>query len=299
MKRIVITGADGNLGGRLTKLLADTTDFGVIAVGLSMEWLENMVTRMEISHREKLTLMLPEDFFAADLCALEAAGAVHLAFARAIFPNKDIASSLDFSMKAFRKIAESGVPNAVYVSSQSVYGEEPDFRCVGMAPAPGSVYAMAKYAGEKLFESAYLDHPALQHAIVRLDLVAQSQRLIVGLCKSAIETKQISLKGGKQLFSYIDADDVPTALAALLQTEKPWQPIYNVGADRCRYTLVEMAETVAAVAAEHGNPGVQIALTETDTALFAGMDTAAFQQDTGWKPRYTIREIVTRIYESI
>ena len=31
-KRILITGAGGNLGGRLTKLLADETEYEVIAV---------------------------------------------------------------------------------------------------------------------------------------------------------------------------------------------------------------------------------------------------------------------------
>lgn len=299
MKNIVITGADGNLGGRLVKRLADSTEYGVIAVGLIREALENMLEREQIVRRDKIRLMQTDDFFAADLKAMDAAGAVHLAFARAIFPNKDIASSLDFSLAAFRKIALSGVPNAVYVSSQSVYGDEQAFREVGMSPAPGSVYAMAKYAGEKLFESVYLNTPELQHTIIRLDLVAQSQRLIIGLCKAALTDHQINLKGGKQLFSYIDADDVPAALTALLLTDKPWKPIYNVGFHCQRYTLTEIAEIVREVAAEHGNPDVRIELTENDTELYAGMDTKAFMEDTGWKPEYPIREIVSRIYTSL
>ena len=97
----------------------------------------------------------------------------------------------------------------------------------------------------------------------------------------------------------VDADDVPAALTALLLTDKPWKPIYNVGFHCQRYTLTEIAEIVREVAAEHGNPDVRIELTENDTELYAGMDTKAFMEDTGWKPEYPIREIVSRIYTSL
>ena len=299
MRNIVVTGADGNLGGRLVRTLADSTELGVIAVSSFPDRLPAMVEREQIVHTEKVQLMSSDAFFAADLNALQADGAVHLAFSRAIFPNKDIASSLDYSLAAFRKIAESGVQNAVYVSSQSVYGAEPDFRTVGTVPAPGSVYAMAKYAGEKLFEAVYTGKEQLQHAILRLDLVAQSQRLIAGLCKSAAESGVIQLKGGKQLFSYIDADDVPGALTALLLTDRKWKPIYNVGHNRERYTLVEMAQIVADVVSADTGRQVKVVLNADDTELYAGMDTSAFLADTGWKPEYSVRQIVERIYRAL
>ena len=298
MKRIVVTGADGNLGGRLVKRLADETDYGVIAVSSFPERLPEMVERGKIVNNDKVSLYSSEEFFSADLSALQAEGAVHLAFSRGIYPSGDIASSLDYSLAAFRKIADSGVQNAIYVSSQSVYGAFQDFRTPETEPSPSSVYAMAKYAGEKLFEAVYIGKEQLQHTILRLDLVAQSQRLIIGLCKSAMETGVLILKGGKQLFSYIDADDVPTALTALLLTDKQWRPVYNVGHDRERYTLTDVAKVVCEVAAEHGKE-VTIQLTEDDTALYAGMDTSAFLQDTGWLPCYSLKEIITRIYESL
>ena len=176
-KRILITGAGGNLGGRLTKLLADETEYEVIAVSSFPEKIANMLERIGVKNPNRVFGISGEEMFRADLSKMNIAGAVHFAFSRAVFPKKDIASSLDYSLAAFRKIADSHIQNAIYISSQSVYGNTPEWRTEETIPSPESVYAMAKYAGEKLFEAVYLGHKELQHTILRLDIVIQSRNL--------------------------------------------------------------------------------------------------------------------------
>lgn len=297
-KKILITGAGGNLGGRLTKLLADSTEFGIVAVSSFPERIPGMIERECIVNTDKIIQMSSDEMFSANLVDYNIVGAVHFAFSRAIFPNKDIADSLDYSLKAFRKIADSNIQNAIYVSSQSVYGDTSDWRTEETVPAPGSLYAMAKYAGEKIFEAVYAGHDDLQHTIVRLDYVIQSQNLVKALCKNAKQKGQLSLKGGKQAFSYLDVSDVPRALYALLESQKKWQPVYNVGPDKMRYNLVEIAQLVKKIARKHGYE-VSVSLTEDDTELWAGIDAGKFISDTGWRPEVGIEDMIENIFQTV
>ncbi len=137
----------------------------------------------------------------------------------------------------------------------------------------------------------------LQHAVIRLDIVMQSQNLVKALCRDAKEKGLLTLRGGKQVFSYLDADDVPGAILSLLVSKSTWRPIYNVGPNRKRYTLVEVAEFVKCVAATEGIE-VQIDLTEDDSALWAGMDSSNFIADTGWKPQYDIEQMIRKMFTS-
>ena len=296
-KRILITGAGGNLGGRLTKLLADETEYEVIAVSSFPEKIPNMLERIGVKNPNRVFGISGEEMFRTDLSKMNIAGAVHFAFSRAVFPKKDIASSLDYSLAAFRKIADSHIQNAIYISSQSVYGNTPEWRTEETVPSPESVYAMAKYAGEKLFEAVYLGHKELQHTILRLDIVIQSQNLVKTLCKNAKESGKLRLRGGKQVFSYMDADDVPYAILALLNGKIPWKAVYNVGPNKMRYQLMEIAGMVKEAAKAHGYGEREIDFTEDETALWAGMDTGKFAADTGWKPRYDIRQMIDRVFE--
>lgn len=297
MKRILITGATGYLGTRLIKRLADTTCYGIVAVGNSIERLKAMSE--EIEQTDKVILMTSQEMFEENLLNYNICGAVHLAFSRSIRPNAEIASSLDYSLAVFNKFVDSEIPNAVYVSSQSIYGNVEAFRTTETIPAPDSMYAMAKYAGEKLFESSYIGHENLQHTILRLDLVIQSQNLVKALCKNAINHGELNLKGGRQMFSYIDADDVTEAFLALFHTDVAWKSVYNVGPDRKRHSLIQVAEIVRKTIEDNENRKVKMTLLEDETAFWSGMDTSHFIKDTGWKPQYGLDEMIRRIYQEV
>lgn len=298
MNRVLITGADGNLGGKLIKRIVDYSDCGVIAVSSFPEKIQGAIKRESIINQDKVIQISSEQMFESNLENMDIIGAVHFAFSRAIFPNKDIANSLDYSLAAFTKMVCSKIPNGIYISSQSIYGDTKEIRTVNTTPAPNSIYAMAKYAGEKIFESVYWGSHDLQHAIIRLDNVIQSQNLVKTLCKNAKSGQNLRLTGGKQVFSYIDESEVADAIFALLTTDNQWKSVYNVGPNRMRATLLEIADIVKSVAKENGKH-IAIELNEDNTELWAGMDTLDFYKDTGWRPQMDLEMMIKKIYESI
>lgn len=291
---ILITGSDGFLGSKITQAIQENTSWNVLGLTMSMNLVQNMLehdTGIDLSRVQYLT---NEEFLNSDRSDWNLAGAVHLAFSRRMRPAAEIASSIDFAAKIFHKLADLKVDNVINMSSQGVYGNTSDIRTEETPPAPETHYTMAKYAAEILFNDIFRD--CSHHTSFRLDPVAQSQNVLKGLCKSAKEGL-IHLKGGKQVFSFIDADDVPPAVIAMLQTEGVWKPVYNVGWNRKRYTLIELADLVASVAVNCNYPFPQILLEEKDIALWSGMDSASFTAKTGWKAAYTLEKTLKEMID--
>jgi len=290
---VLITGVDGFLGGKITRHIIENTELRVLGLTMSMDWAENMLKREGIGPTERIRFMLNDDFLNSDLADWPLYGAVHLAFSRRMQPAEDIASSIVFASKVFHKLAEMGADRVIYMSSQGIYGNTEQIRTEQTPPAPATQYTMAKYAAEVLFNDILsgVEH----HTALRLDPVAQSQNVVKGLCQSAREGK-ISLRGGKQVFSFIDARDVASAVVAMLTAQGAWEPVYNVGWNRRRYTLVELADIIADAAQKCGMSRPEITLRKDDTALWAGMDSGRFMTKTGWKPEIelgrTIEEII-------
>lgn len=299
MSRILITGANGNLGGALIKELLLTTDFSVIAVCNSIEKFNDMLLREGIKDSSRILLFMQEEFFNSDWKELDIIAAVHMAFSRANKSNEDIAGSLDYSKDVFKRIYDQHITKVIYISSQSVYGSTSEWRTEALKPAPGSLYAMAKYAGEKLLEMQFCGSTDVKYTTLRLDYVIQSQRLVSALCRTAKEKECITIQGGKQIFSYIDRIDVAKAIVAMIKFDGQWKPVYNVGHNRTRYTIMEIAETVKAVCMNNGIQNVQINLDKNDTELWAGMDSTLFMEDTGWNPSMNIYQMVEGIYEKV
>ncbi len=293
---IIITGANGMLGGSLVRELADCSGCDIIAVARDKDKIRDMIAREEIRFRERITAVTQEEFSGGSW--KDAGAMVHLAFSRANMPNESIAASLDYAKNVFRKAKESNIPEVIYISSQAVYGPTSEFRSEDMAAAPDSVYAMAKYAGEKLFEEVF-EGRGVKHSVLRLDYVIQSQRLVPFLCRDAKEKGVLNLRGGRQTFSYLDKRDAAKAIAALLSCGGDWKPVYNVGPDRMRILLTEIAGIVKEVAEDHGRGNIEIRLEKGDAELWSGMDSRLFMHDTGWKPSMDIYQMIESVYEAV
>ena len=281
---ILVTGANGFLGGKIARHIITDTDFDVIAVASSEEKVQIMCNRESVD-KNRIHFLSNEDFFKPETELKNIYGAIHLAFARRIRPANEIASSLSYASAVFHKLSECNIDRVINMSSQGVYGGTEKFRTEETVPAPENHYTMAKYAAEILFNNIMKDCP--HHTNFRLDLVTQSQNIIKGLCKSAKEGK-INLKGGKQVFSFIDGEDVATAVVAMLKTDGSWDNVYNVGWNRKRYTLIELAEIVAEATVKCGYIRPEIELVDADINLWAGMDSSRFMEKTGWKPSFTL-----------
>ena len=296
---VLITGADGRLGGALVKELVSRGQSRIACVSLEKQMTYDMLDREHITDRSGIVAMDQEDFFSGSWSGLDVSVAIHMAFARGNRPSAEIADSLDYARRVYQYLYDMKVPRIVYLSSQSVYGKISEWRVETLPPSPESIYAMAKYAGEKLLESRFKGVTGVEYSVLRLDYVIQSQKLIPTLCKNAKEKGVLTLRGGKQTFSYIDKSDVATAIAALLNYDGTWKPLYNVGHNRMRYSLLDMANIVASVAQSHGAGEIKIELTEDDTELWSGIDSSSFMNDTGWKPSMDVRQMVEAIYENV
>lgn len=284
---ILITGADGFLGGKIIQKILEETDFDVIGLTLSIDYVKAMLERENLTQSDHLTFLTNDSFLKSESTNWKIDGAVHLAFSRRMQPAADIASSIPFAADIFHKLMDCGANRVINMSSQGIYGNTSEVRTEYTPPAPVTQYAMAKYAVEVLFDDIMWDCP--HHTNFRLDLVAQSQNVLKGLCKSAKEGKLI-LRGGKQVFSFIDAEDVPGAVVAMLKAEGDWDKAYNVGWSRRRYTLLELADIISDVTEKCGYKKPKIELTKDDTIIWAGMDSTKFMEKTGWRPKIKLED---------
>ena len=288
---ILITGANGFLGGKTTRKIIKDTDFDVIAVASSEQKVLEMCERENVN-KGRVHFLSNSELLLPETNLKDVFGAVHLAFARRVHQASEIASSIVYASAVFHKLADSHIDKVINMSSQGVYGSTAEIRTEETVPAPDNHYTMAKYASEILFND--IMHGCPHHTNIRLDLVAQSQNVIKGLCKSAKEG-QIYLKGGKQVFSFIDGEDAASAIVSMLTVDGDWASVYNVGWNRKRYTLIELAEIVVDTAEKNGFMRPSMELTEADITLWAGMDSSRFIEKTGWKPTHTLEVIIRNI----
>lgn len=288
-RTVLITGASGYLGHELISQLLEKGDTVIASTSVPEKLHE------EYAHHERLKCISREELFTDTSCWKELAAVIHLAFARRFRPNSEIADSVKFSQRVFEMVRANNVPRLINVSSQSVYGNAEEMRTEATAISPEMIYAMAKYASEVVLDSVLKDDTSTVATNIRLDPIAQNQNLLPRLVEQAFEKHELSLVGGKQIFSLLDIRDSAAAFIALLDTpSEDWKKVYNVGWDKTIYTLLDLAEIVAKVAVKHGAEEVKIDLKPDDTRTYAGMDTSRFMADTGWSPRYSIEDIIER-----
>lgn len=285
MKTIAITGASGNLGGKLVDYLLEKTDWNIITFSSRplLQW--NDKSRVKQYNNSEIEIVFP---------ALEADALVHFAFARRFRSNADIASSLDFSEKVYRAVLTNSKCKLVNISTVGVYAPNDDFIDENALIGPDTLYGMAKYASEVLMRSVF--HSSIERTtILRLGGVAQSQRILPVFIDDAKTKQEINIVGGSQMFSWIDISDTIVAIAALLNTDK-WASVYNVTLDKTRYSIIDVARIVAAITKENGYGDVSINVTPKDIHLCVGWTSAKFINDTGWKPQVTLDETIMGMF---
>lgn len=285
MKTIAITGASGNLGGKLVGSLLEKTDWNIITFSSQplLQWKDQ--SRVKQYNNSEIENILP---------VLDADVLVHFAFARRFRSNADIASSLDFAEKVYRALYANSKCKLVNISTVGVYAPSDDFIDEKALVGPDTLYGMAKYASEVLMRSVFHNHLG-RTTILRLGGVAQSQRILPVFIEDAKTKHEINIVGGSQMFSWIDISDTIEAIVALLKTEK-WSPVYNVTLDKTRYLITDVAQMVAACAKEKGYGDVSVNVTPKDIHICVGWTSAKFIEDIGWKPKVSLEETINKMF---
>lgn len=298
MQSILVTGSSGRLGGKFIKLLLETTEYNVIAAASSEEKMASMQVREKIKDSERISFMSNKYLVSADTLLPDLYGAVHLAFSRRNQPANRIADSIGFSAKVFEKLAVTNVEKVINVSSQGVYGATEEIRTENTPAAPDNLYTMAKYATEVIFNSVFGRSKRTAYTNLRLDIVAQSNNLIQVLCKQAKEGT-IHLRGGEQVFSYIDEDDAVSAILAMLVSSEPWEKEYNVGWNCLRLKLTEVADIVAKSVEKCGYGKPVICLDKQEIHLWAGIETDKFSNQVAWRPTIQLEESIINLLKTV
>lgn len=296
MKKILLTGANGMLGAKIIKILIKTTDYDILAVASSENKLKAKLEQEEIVGNDRIIFLSNEDFLSHDNTISEIYGAIHLAFSRRARSEKEIAASIDYSLSIFDRLLSMNVKHVINVSTQGIYGSIKEMRCEDMRPAPDNHYTMAKYATEVIFNRCFSGSNVKAHTNVRLDIVAQSSNLIKVLCKQALNGT-IYLRGGEQIFSFIDARDAADGIVTLLFSKEEWDKVYNLGWNRKTYNLIEVAYIIASAAIQLGYSAPIIKLEKQNIELWSGMDSSRFMNYTKWKPKYSLYDSVIDVME--
>jgi nucleoside-diphosphate-sugar epimerase/carbamoylphosphate synthase large subunit len=299
VKTLLITGATGFLGRNLIdQILIDKRLHLKICV-----LTHNKQSAKELLP-EAVTIFDHEDLRIGTLALGGISILLHLGFARPHKPLEDLAESLAFSSKLFRRALENHVSSIINISSQSVYGllNLPPWKET-MLVAPNSPYALAKYSSELLLRELSHQHKHIHTTSIRLAGIAGGAKgfvnvdLVSKLIKQVKEGTDLKIAGGHQQFERMDIRDTVLALLALLKTPSNlWKPVYNLGAD-ATFTLNELAESILRIGHEYcPNTTSQIIRSSSDQDSKFGMDVSLFKTDMKWAPKYTIDDTIQSLF---
>lgn len=286
-RKIVISGAGGNIGKLLITKILKETNWEIFAFSSSLK--ENLINnnRLFIYKNDELKEVL-HNIKEVDTC-------IHLAFSRRFNTNTEIAQSLDFTLK-FLKAARFTGSRIINMSTVGVYGLRSDFPDENTPPSPEDLYSMAKYASETILDSISFNYEK-DVTNIRLSGIAQSQRVLPIFIEKAKNNSSIEIKGGEQEFSWLDMSDAVDALIALISYEKKWARHYNVSLNKKRYSILELAEMVSHIAEINGYLKTPILISPTtDKRICVGWNSERFIRDTGWSPKIDIFETIKSMF---
>jgi nucleoside-diphosphate-sugar epimerase len=226
----------------------------------------------------------------------------HLAFGRPPDGAAAIAESLARTRDLCTLISQFHVPAVVNISSQAIYGmSRPPLWTEDASPAPETPYAQAKWAAELMMQMCAQLNPVTKVTSVRLGrLYGAAPGLRWSefphlFAQQAMEAEPIVIRGGTQQLDLLHVHDAVDGLLALLRIpEEQWNPIYNLGSGNpCN--IREIADAAVEAAVKKGSAPTQVIIQPDSVRLAVGMDISRITQDTGWKPRITLRTAMSEL----
>lgn len=286
MKTILLTGAGGFLGRQLLWHLKDSDKYHVYAVTSNTERLNDIITASNIEVIKK-----GEDinWNSVDIV-------IHCAFARS-GKSSEYITSLDYSKYIFHKVISNNVPALINISSQSVYGNNPNIPWTEESELmPHDLYGMAKAATEILLDGISKGGSTVITNL-RLSSIMLNARFVNIFVENALTGTPINIIGGSQQVSFMDIRDAADGIIALIHTPiSKWNKVYNLGTG-VQNSIVEIAEIVKETASYYVDKEVVINIEEKDIPLNPCMDVSKFSNLTDWHAQFNIKDMVKSQFE--
>ena len=319
-EKILITGGAGFIGSFLVERLLDSGREVAVLDDFSTGRRENLAA---VGKNEKLQIFTGDvttDTDLVDRLVAEADAVIHLAAAvgvelvvddpaRTISTNVRGSENVFFAAAKHHKRLIAASTSEVYGKSEADFFRETDDLHLGSPYNSRWSYACSKLLDEFLL-MALCRNARLQGTIVRFfNTVGPRQTGRYGMVlprfvRAALDGKALRVYGdGRQTRCFCHVSDTVSALMLLLENEKSFGKIYNIGSSEM-VTIGDLAHKVIAICG--GSSAIEnIPYDQAYAAGFEDMrhrrpDTTALKELTGWQTRYDLTQIIEdiRVYMS-
>lgn len=295
MKNVIITGANGLIGTELTSLLLEQTEWNLLLLSTHEELLKE-----KIVHNERVRIMNPCccNKFITNGNTEGYDSLIHLGFSRSDDP-EEVSGSLDFTRSILDIARKMHVKKYINVSSQGVYGNASSPLWNEQSPVcPNSLYALGKYATEKMTELA-LSETDINWTNVRLSSVIENGRFCNYFVKNVVDSNPINVIGGQRKVSFIDVKDASDAFYQMLQNDElKFKPIYNLGTGK-QNTIKEIASEINQTSKSYSLSPVKIIETDCSDYSDSGMDCSLFKNDFSWDFKIDLEGMIHSLYKQV
>lgn len=202
------------------------------------------------------------------------------------------------------------VSRLVFASSSEVYGEPAANPVDESVPTQGkTIYAVTKLAGEEMCKAYAQRYPFLQYTILRYFNTfgphQVAQFVIPKFIRNVMQDKPpVIYGGGRQLRSYCYVEDTAWATVEALMREDTRHAVINVGNDRNRVSLTELARTIIRLAGKEADlePVFQGRFANTDREALREVytrycDIARARELLDFNPRFSLEQGLQRVIE--
>lgn len=289
--KILVTGATGLLGSRIIANLVCENGCFVIAYTTNFEKAKKKFENLNIR------ILAGEELDTFDLNEVDI-------ILNCAYPmnkkGKELVEGLRFIMFVMKKAADSSVRGVINISSQSVYGntrsesaDETD-NC-----SPEDMYALGKYMVEELSEAYLRSIPHINIRMASLLAPELNARFVNKFVMNVIRGEPITVTRGIQHIQFLDVRDAANAISTICtKWDFSFSGVLNVGGDEA-YSLMEYAEIVNSVAEKFNIPSLPIKINAMVSNKNTMMKSDKMEKLFAWRPKYSIAETVTTIYDSI
>ncbi|MFW5959659.1 MAG: NAD-dependent epimerase/dehydratase family protein [Chitinivibrionales bacterium] len=295
-KKVLITGANGFIGGKLIQEIDSLKGFNAVGTDLTEKpgsnYLYHSGDLSSESFREFLRQKHTYDtviHLAGSLSKNESPES-----RRSLF---EINSGITLGML---ELAHSCSASFIFLSTGLVYGNQPPPFSETMTPLPRSFYAESKLLAEKCIQY-FSDVYKMRSVVFRPSVIygpgQTGNMFIPSLTNALLQNQKFPMTPGKQKRDFVYIDDIANAVKSAL-TDKEVSGTFNLGSGESR-TLLDVAETAEKATGKHSliQPG-SISYRENEVWEYL-LDIKKAGKALKWKPETGIEQGIQKTVDSM